>query len=163
MKRWSKLKKQIEDLFDEDLNLEFIMEMMRFGGGNATAPILKVCLNKEEILKWPSSYCGNGGYYDYGMGQKFTYGMFSRPFYYSDITTINATLGEYHNIPKEKILDLSYSLDSDPFGMFYIQRAADRRIGKDRLRNLYILTELDDKIIPPVKSAVLKILNERLK
>lgn len=140
-RRWSKIKKRIEDLFAEGLNLQiystFYTTTSKHDSYNS--PRHWFVLDKEVIFDFPGQFFNKGPdetRIEYLDGENYK---------------ISCLIQEYIELPKEQLL--STHLEMDKWGVIDILRAADRRIGKDRLLERFKDVSSD--------SAVKKILRKR--
>ena len=149
MRRFSKLKKRMESLFPQDLDLKIYCtvygETCRYG---LPSPRLWITLNKETIFDFIKDFLeleipDPGGYYEDKGG---------RPVYYEDILNLTKIIHGYTETPVSEIFGSAFQ--DDHFGLSDILKAGDRRIGKKRLLNLMDKTQ---------SQAAKKIINTRLK
>lgn len=124
-KRWSKLKKPIEDLFVQGLPLQIHCTEIRTTPRNegSLAEVLGVFtirLGKEIIWKFPRQFVNEETIYPDG-GHPYSFG----------VRDLNELLRDYLDTPKNVLLKKEFSRDY--FGMTNILKSADRRIGLERL------------------------------
>ncbi len=124
-KRWSKLKKPIEDLFVQDLSLRIYCTDIRTTPENVgtfaeALGVLTFRLAKEVIWNFPSQFIDWETYYPDG-GNPYSY----------RVSDLNGLLRSYLDTPKDSLLFKEFSRDY--FGLTNILKAADRRIGLPRL------------------------------
>jgi len=129
MRRFSKLKKRIESLFLPDINLEIRCTCYGYIGwaGYRELPRFWITLNKEIIFDFIKDF----GYEAIVPDPYSPYLDYIRPVYYSDIESINNLIQEYIETPVNTLFN--HVFDKDYFGLTDILKAADRRIGKNRL------------------------------
>ena len=125
-KRWSKLKKLIEDLFVSGLPLQIHCTKIRttLHTTGSLAEVLGVFsfrLGEKLIWNFPRQFVTEETIYSDG-GNHLSY----------SVRDLNELLRDYLNTPKERLLKHNYSRDY--FGMTNICKAADRRISLERLR-----------------------------
>lgn len=121
-RRWSKIKKKIEDLFDENLNLQihctfYTITTKHF---SFNSPRYWLVLDKEIIFDFP--------------GQFFRKGSPDTRIEFLDEEggLISSLLQCYVELPRDQLL--TGELPRDRWGVADILRAADRRIGKNKLQ-----------------------------
>lgn len=124
-KRWSKLKKLIEDLFAPGLPLQIHCTAIRTTPDNegSLAEVLgvfKVCLAKNVIWNFPRQFVNEETVYPDG-GNQYSFG----------VRDLNELLRDYLDTPKNILLKKEFSRDF--FGLTNILKAADRRLGLERL------------------------------
>lgn len=124
-KRWSKLKKLIEDLFASGLPLQIHCTAIRTTPDNegSLAEVLgvfKVCLAKNVIWNFPRQFVNEETVYPDG-GNQYSFG----------VRDLNELLRDYLDTPKNILLKKEFSRDF--FGLTNILKAADRRLGLERL------------------------------
>ena len=125
MRRFSKLKKRIESLFAPDLDLKVYCTVSSY---NTTHwawdnPRFWIVLNDEVIFDWLKDF----------KDVRFPDPVYrgGRPVFYSNIMYVNNMIEEYIDTPTNKLFD--HVLHEDCYGLSDILKAADRRIGKQRL------------------------------
>ena len=128
-KRWSKLKKLIEDLFAPGLPLQIHCTAIRTTNLNegSLAEVLgvfTVCLGKDVIWNFPRQFVNEKTVYSDG-GNQYSFG----------VRDLNKLLRDYLDTPREALLAKEFSRDC--FGFTNILKAADRRIGVDRLQKYF--------------------------
>ena len=134
-KRWSKLKKPIEDLFVSSLPLQIHCTNIRtsFKNEGSLAEVLGVFtiqLEREVIWKFPRQFVNEEMVYP-GGGNAYSYG----------VRDLNELLRDYLDTPKEALLNKEFQRDY--FGLTHILKTADRRIGLKRLEVHFKDCELD--------------------
>ena len=119
MKRWSKLQKAVEALFVKMPKIQIQCRSYRMGSqrGSTNLPRYWVTLDKETIWDYPKDFKAavENGY----------------P-YQTDISTFSDLIRQYIDTPLDQLL--VNSLDQDIWGLTDVLRAADRRLGRERLR-----------------------------
>ena len=132
MPRFSKLKKRIESLFAPDVNLKVRCTAYGYDGwaGYRELPRLWITLDKEIIFDFIKDFK------DLRVSRLVHYinnhsAMVDFPIYYPDIMFVNALIQEYIETPADILFD--HVFPDDHFGLTDILKAADRRIGKNRL------------------------------
>lgn len=125
-KRWSKLKKPIEDLFVQGLPLQIHCTEIRTTPRNegSLAEVLGVFtirLGKEVIWKFPRQFVDEETIYPNG-GDQYSFGT----------RDLNDLLRDYLDTPKDVLLKKVFPRDF--YGMTNILKSADRRIGLKRLQ-----------------------------
>lgn len=131
-KRWSKLQKKIYELFPEDLNLQLHVTPYRMDSqmGSSNIPRYWMTLNKDIIFDYPAKDLETENYYPYP-------GSFSREVVVPEVehannmtSILSSCLHDYRDLPKDQLLVKNYGV-AEP--LIDIIRAADRRLGKERL------------------------------
>ena len=131
MPRFSKLKKRIESLFSPEINLKVRCTCYGYigRGGYRELPRLWIILNKEIIfdflkdfkdLRIPDPNAWSQEYREIGY-----------PVIHLDIMFINDLIQQYIETPADILFDHVFA--DDHYGLTDILKAADRRIGKNRL------------------------------
>jgi len=119
MKRWSKLQKAVEALFVTEPKIRIQCRSYRMGSqrGSTNLPRYWVTLDKETIWDYPKDFKAavENGY----------------P-YQTDISTFSDLIRQYIDTPLDQLL--INSLEQYTWGLTDILRAADRRLGRERLR-----------------------------
>ncbi len=134
-KRWSKLKKLIEDLFVPGLPLQVHCTEVRTNWENEgsfaeSLGVFTIRLGKEVIWKFPSQF----------VDEKTRYPDGGNPYSYS-VRDLNALLRDYLDSSKGSVLKKDFSRDY--FGLTDIVKCADRRIGLERLKQHFKDCEQD--------------------
>ena len=134
-KRWSKLRKQVEDLFVEKISLHIQCSEIRTTPSNDGSlvnvlGIFSVRLGKETIWDFPKQFVDYYTVHPDG-GNQYSYG----------VNDINNVLRDYLDTPKEVLL--SKIFDRDFYGITNILKAADRRIGIKKLQDHFKSSECD--------------------
>ncbi len=130
-KRWSKLKKEIESLFEPGLRLDLhcvdVNKSIDAKNGNLGEGLSmlslgnsRVNLNQETIWNFPKDF----------KEPNFEKWPEENPWKYS-VTEINVLIRDYIDTPKDKLL--SQEFENDLFGLTKILLAADRRISIKKL------------------------------
>lgn len=118
MKRWSRLQREIEQLFARDLDLRIQCRVYRMASqsGSTDLPRYWMTLGREVIWDYPRD-----------AAQRSLYP------HVTEISDISRLIRSYIDTPLAQLLEAG----SDPWGLSEILLAADRRIGRrsrDRLR-----------------------------
>lgn len=116
MKRWSKLQKQIYLIIDDKIDLQIHCSMYRMNSqqGSVDLPRYWISLNKEIIFDYPKIATSKEAY----------------P-YITDISNISNLFREYLDTPKNQILTQNFT--ADEYGITDLLKAADKRIGVEKL------------------------------
>lgn len=116
MKRWSKLQKQIYLILDDKIDLQIHCSMYRMNSqqGSVDLPRYWISLNKEIIFDYPKIATSKEAY----------------P-YITDISNISNLFREYLDTPKNQILTQNFT--ADEYGITDLLKAADKRIGVEKL------------------------------
>jgi len=119
MKPFSKLKNQIENLFEPSLKIEFCCNSYpmktKTGYAHNSIPRFYVKLNKEIIWDYPKDF----------KSEPYTE--------YAENNGISALVREYIDTPVSELLSKKFN---DEYKLTDIFKAADRRLGKDSLLRL---------------------------
>ena len=129
-KRWSKLKKEVESLFTEGLNLELhcidVNRSIDSKNGNMGEGLSMlslgnyiVNLNKETIWNFPKNF-KEPNWEAWPEGNPWKY----------SVSEINALVRDYINTPKEELLNKNFP--DDLFSLTKILLEADRRLSINR-------------------------------
>lgn len=123
--RWSKLQKRIYKILDPNINLQIHCTVYCNDGwlGPRTCEIPRyfITLNKKIIFDWPKDF----------PYEQYTFENI-RYRYRSAVMLISVTLANYLNTPLDKLM-----LIQDHWKILDIIRAADRRIGSRRWKEIY--------------------------
>ena len=115
MKRWSKLKRDVESLMSPKLDFRIyanaynIRECIQI-------PRFWITVGRKIIWDWPKDFMDQEGWYFYDSAKK-----------------IPQLLRDYINTPESELLSKQFE---DPFILVPILRFCDKRIGKRRLKKL---------------------------
>ena len=144
-KRWSKLKKLVEDLFAPGLPLQIHCTAIRTtihneGSLAEVLGVFTVCLGKDVIWNFPRQFVNEETVYSDG-GNQYSFG----------VRDLNELLREYLDTPKDVLLKKEFARDF--FGLTNILKAADRRLGLERLEKHFKDYE---------QESVLKVLSVRI-
>jgi hypothetical protein len=125
-KRWSKLRKLVENLFAPGLPLQIHCTAIRTTIHNKglLAEILgvfTVSLGKDVIWSFPRQFVNEETVYSDG-GDQYSFGVHD----------LNELLRAYLDTPREVLLKKEFPRDY--FGLTNILKAADRRVGVNRLQ-----------------------------
>jgi len=119
MKPWSKLQREIEKLFTDELSIRIQCRAYRMDSqrGSTNIPRYWITLGKDIIIDYPKDFPGAKASYPY----------------HTDVCSISRLIRDYIDTPVDDLLSKEFE---DPWGLIEIFLAADRRIGKRRLREL---------------------------
>lgn len=132
MKRWSKLAKRLYGLIDEsiDFKLHCTVYKMQSRCGSTDLPRYFITLAGEILFDYPKDFVLKSG----GV-KSLAGGALAKIYPYgNDIGDIDELIREYINTPKDELFAKHF--DADEWGLANILKAADKRIGKRRLRIL---------------------------
>ena len=115
MKRWSKLKRDVENLMAPKLDFRIYANAYNIGE-SIPLPRFWITVGRKIIWDWPKDYIEQEGWYFYDSAKK-----------------ISQLLRDYINTPESELL--SKQLE-DPFRLVPVLRVCDKRIGKRRLEKL---------------------------
>ena len=137
---WSKLQREIYKLLSPELKLQIHCTAYRMASqsGSADLPRYWITLDKEVIWDYPKDFLPQPG-------------PARTPYpYETDISAISALLREYIDTPKNVLPEKHFT--DDAWGITDILKAADRRLGKEKLRVLRAGIE---------NGAAIKVMNRR--
>ena len=119
MKPWSKLQREIEKLFTDELSIRIQCRAYRMDSqrGSTNIPRYWITLGKDIIFDYPKDFPPANASYPY----------------VTDVSSISRLIRDYIDTPVDDLLIKEFE---DPWGLIEIFLAADRRIGKRRLREL---------------------------
>ena len=132
MKRWSKLQKRFYELVDEgiDFQIHCAVYRMQSRRGGTDLPRYFITLAGEILFDYPKDFVLKSG----GV-KSLAGGALAKIYPYgNDIGDIDELIREYINTPKDELFAKHF--DADEWGLANILKAADKRIGKRRLRIL---------------------------
>ena len=132
MKCWSKLAKRLYELVDEsiDFKLHCTVYRMQSRCGSTDLPRYFITLAGEIIFDYPKDFVLKSG----GV-KSLAQGALTKIYPYgNDISDIGELIREYIDTPKEELFAKHF--DADEWRLANILKAADKRIGKRRLRIL---------------------------
>lgn len=138
-RRWSKLQRRIDEIFDSNIRLQFHCAVYRIPGHvDTVCPRYFLMLNGEIIWDWPRDYMA-------ALNSEKIYLV-----YRESASDISDLIAEYLNADRKTTLGLR-----DEWGILDIFRAADRRIGRRQWDGLL------ENINPRVSNAVVRIISSR--
>ena len=143
-KRWSKLQKEIYNLLDDSINIQIHCGVYRMKSqrGSTDLPRYWITLEKDIIFDYPKQFL-NQKLSDYGRSRprpEYQTVEYMYP-YTTDISTISNIIRDYIDTP---LLSLpSCRFEHDEWGITDILKAADRRIGKNKLLEYFRESEND--------------------
>lgn len=152
-KRWSKLQRELYNLLDEDLKIQIHCNAYRMNSqfGSTDLPRYWITLEKEIILDYPKQFLDMKlSDYNRKTPRPDDYTVKSCYPYMTDIGVISDIIRDYIDTPLSSLLEHDFEFDT--WGITDIFKAADRRIGKNRLAEHFRDSE---------NEAVIKILNAR--
>jgi len=119
MKPWSKLQREIDKLFTDELSIRIHCRAYRMDSqrGSTDLPRYWITLGKDIIFDYPKDFAAAKASYPY----------------LTDVSSISRLIRDYIDTPVDDLLINEFE---DPWGLIEIFLAADRRIGKRRLREL---------------------------
>jgi hypothetical protein len=124
MARWSKLQKQLYQLFDPQVPIQIQCRVVRMKSqqGSTDLPRYWITLGKEVIWDYPGQFALPGG----GVARADGTLIAGYP-HSTDISLISDLIREYIDTPVSQLLSKHFA--NDHWGLVNILRAADRRIG----------------------------------
>ena len=115
MKRWSKLKRDVENLMAPKLDFRIYANSYSIGD-TIPVPRFLITVGGKIIWDWPKDFMEQERWYFYDSAKK-----------------ISLLLRNYINTPTSELLTMKYE---DPFKLIPVLRVCDRRIVKRRLEIL---------------------------
>ena len=119
MKRWSKLKKRIDDLLIPGAEVRCSVYRMKSQRGTIDLPRICIAVDRHTIWDYPKDFIGKdlkgsrrGGYYPYD----------------GNVNVLTGILHEYINTPKEEIRTRKFP--EDRWGFVDLLKILDRRLQK---------------------------------
>jgi hypothetical protein len=148
-KPWSKLQKELYNLIVPDINLQIHCTVYSFSTKFDTfeSPRYWITLDKEIIWDFPGQFLE---WKHPHVPKPIKY--LDEPFFHNHGSIISNLFRQYIDTPRDELL--SKKFEEDYWGLINILRAADRRIGKRRLK------VFSQEI--PTGSAAEKVLKRRL-
>lgn len=141
-KRWSKLQHELYLLLDEAIHMQIHCSVYRMNSqyGSTDLPRYWITLGKDIIFDYPQQFL-NEKLSDFGRKRpRPAYQTVDKMYpYITDVNTISNILREYIDTPIANLLEAHF--DYDNWGLTDILKAADRRIGKQRLKEHFFETE----------------------
>ena len=116
MSRWSKLKKEVDDLMDPKLKFQIYCNAYNIGECTRL-PRFWVTLEKQIIWDWPTNFMSDDGYW----------------YFYDVARRTTKLLRSYIDTPVAELLSREYD---DRFKLVPVLLVCDRRIGKRRLNKM---------------------------
>ncbi len=125
--RWSGLKRDIENIFSEELNLQIYCTAYTYTNKtySLSAPRYWITIGKELIWDFP------GPFLEWKNKDQDS----AVEYLDSETGTIAETLRAYLACGRNELMDFTFP--KDRFGLVDILRAADRRLGKSKLLKKY--------------------------
>ena len=139
---WSKLGRDIRALFAPNLPLQIHCSVLPLKSkeamGSTRFPRYWITLGKETIFDYPSDFLElidheASDYEKKWYGLEFVDVWNSYPYEKHNVSEISCLIRDYINRPKEALME---PFENDRWGLTDILRAADRRIGKQRLEEM---------------------------
>lgn len=136
---WSKLQKQLYKIMDPTVKFQMHCSVFKtksaWNAGQKAGiskkkesiPHYWITVNGETVWDFPNNYIDNDSLVD-GFTIKETY------FYPDNYTWVADVLRNYINTPKEKLLTIEF--DNDKFGLVDVLRKYDRRISKNKRKDM---------------------------
>ncbi|MCH5234598.1 MAG: hypothetical protein J1E16_04835 [Muribaculaceae bacterium] len=115
MKRWSKLKRDVECLMAPKLDFKIYANAYNIEE-SIPVPRFWITVGGKIIWDWPKDYIEQEGWY-----------------FYDSTIKISQLLRDYLNTPESELLSKQFE---DPFRLVPILRVCDKRIGEKQLENL---------------------------
>ena len=115
MKRWSKLKRDVQNIMAPKLDFKIYANSYNIGE-SVNLPRFWITVGGKIIWDWPRDFMEQEGWYFYDSAQK-----------------ISQLLRDYINTPDPELLSKEFE---DPFKLIPVLRVCDNRIGKRRLMKL---------------------------
>ena len=143
MKPWSKLQKQLYLLIDPSIDFQIHCNAYRMKSqcGTTSLPRYWIVLNKEIIFDYPKDFLSNliprEGSRELRTTGTSTWLLNSDltvkdlyP-YYTEVQNISCVIREYIDTPVNELFDKIF--ENDKWGLTDILKAADKRLGKNKL------------------------------
>ena len=143
MKPWSKLQKQLYLLIDPSIDFQIHCNAYRMKSQRGTTSLPRYCivLNKEIIFDYPKDFLSNliprEGSRELRTTGTSTWLLNSDltvkdlyP-YYTEVQNISCVIREYIDTPVNELFDKIF--ENDKWGLTDILKAADKRLGKNKL------------------------------
>lgn len=126
-RRWSKLQKRIYNLVDPKVHFQIhcVLYKKKSPLGRDRLPRYFITIGKDIVFDYPKEAT---------LEEKYN------SLWSSDVDKISDLIEEYVQRPKERLFD---DFPDDRWGITDILRACDRRIGREKLKNLREDTESD--------------------
>lgn len=132
MKRWSKLRRELYLITDNNIKFQIHCEKYRMKSrwGSTDLPRYSITLGDEIIFDYPKQFVRENGKIK-NLSNNKANGCYP---YINDISDISKLIREYIDTPKPEIFDKHF--ENDYWGLADILKAADRRNGTRRLQRL---------------------------
>ena len=126
-KRWSKLQKELYGIRTSDINMQIHCSIYRMKSSRGTTDIPRywITVNKQVVWDYPKDFIHNTE------SQRSDLKYYP---YVTDISEISSLIRENIDTLKDELL--SKDFNNDHWGLTYILKAIDRRIGKRRLKDI---------------------------
>ncbi len=149
-KRWSKLKKEVESLFADDLNLKAhcsdmdrAIDARKYNSGEhlsfQSLGNFRVVLGKNELWNFPKDFVKANEPETWPDGRPYSY----------TASDINRVVREYIDTPKSELL--SKQFNNDLFGITKLLLAADRRIAPEKLEAHFRVSN-NERVAPIIEA-----------
>ena len=115
MSRWSKLKKEVDDLMDPKLKFQIYCNAYNIGEA-LPIPRFWITISREIVWDWPKDFIEQDGWY-----------------FYNEAKNLSQLLRVYIDTPVAELLSREYD---DRFKLVPLLLVCDRRIGKRRLNKM---------------------------
>ena len=143
MKPWSKLQKQLYLLVDPKLDFQIHCSAYRMKSqrGTASLPRYWIVLNKEIIFDYPKDFLNNlipregsrelhpAGTASWSLDRALPVKALYP--YYTEVQDISCVIREYIDTPPDELFGKTF--EEDRWGLTDILKAADKRLGKNKL------------------------------
>jgi len=150
---WSKLGRDIRALFAPNLPIQIHCSALPLKSkgaiGSTRFPRYWITLGKEVIFDYPSEFWALEDHEPFDWERKYWKNAAgtvagSYPYEKHGVSEISELIRDYINRPNEKLLE---PFENDRWGLTEILKASDRRIGKQRLKEMQTDNPVAKKII----------------
>lgn len=143
-KRWSKLQREIYNLLDESINIQIHCGVYRMNSqrGSTDLPRYWITLDEDVLFDYPKQFLDKR-LSDYGRNRRRPeYQTVEKMYpYITDVSTISNIIRDYIDTPLTSLVSCRF--EHDEWGITDILKAADRRIGKNKLLEYFSGSEDD--------------------
>lgn len=131
-KPWSKLKSSVMNLLDPKSKVDIHQNVYRMASqrGSTDLPRYYITVDKEIVFDYPKNYLSYPTYSYTYKGETKTYSLEETYPYDNHMSMISNLIREYIDTPVAEVLSKEFD---DPFKFTDFLKAADRRIGRDKL------------------------------
>lgn len=140
-KPWSKLKSSIMNIVDPKAKVDIHQTVYRMASqrGSTDLPRYYLTVEKEIVFDYPKNYLSYPTYSYTYKGQTKTYSLEETYPHQNHMSMISNLIREYVDTPVAEVLNKEFD---DPFNLTDYLKAADRRIGREKLISWAVNREL---------------------